>query len=67
MGANELKCNMIEEWKYIPNTNNRYKISNIGNILSLCNGRQHLLKPYITNSPISNISASLKLNKETFY
>ena len=49
MGANELKCNMIEEWKYIPNTNNRYKISNIGNILSLCNGRQRILKPYITN------------------
>lgn len=39
---------MIEEWKYIPNTNNRYKISNIGNILSLCKGRQYLLKPYIT-------------------
>ena len=39
---------MQEEWKFIPETNNRYKISNMGNIVSLYKGHEHLLKPYIT-------------------
>lgn len=46
---------MRELWKYIPNTNNRYKISNMGNVISLCKGRERLLKPNITKKGYARV------------
>lgn len=39
-----IEDNDIEQWRFIPNTNDLYKVSNLGRIFSLKRGR--LLKPY---------------------
>lgn len=50
----EVKYN--EMWEYIPNTDNMYKVSNKGRIISFHKGREHYLNPSVTKKGYARVS-----------
>lgn len=45
-----------EIWEYIPNTNNMYKVSNKGRVISFHKGHEHYLNPSVTKKGYARIS-----------
>jgi hypothetical protein len=57
---------MIEEWRYIPNTNEMYMVSNLGRVKSLFFNKEKIMSPGRSKKGYLSLGISVNKNRRTF-